>query len=239
MPSNDNFSFRQFTIYQSNCAMKVGTDGVILGAWATGGNNILDIGCGTGLLSLMMAQRYRQSIVKGIEIDYNASIQADENVKRSIFSDRVVIENVSLQDFIKKNGGSTDSSFDAIVCNPPYFSNAIDCKNQQRSLARHSDSLPIKELLLCSQMLLTPTGALSIILPMSEYTKLIDELAFTQLFLHRRTFIKTTESKSPNRVLLSFRPYPSQGIVDENVCLTDCFGNKSQWYQELTKDFYL
>ena len=130
---NDSFSFKQFTINQDRTAMKVGTDGVLLGAWARGGQRILDVGCGTGLISLMMAQRFEWAEVTGIDIDFDASEQASDNVRNSPFAGRVKIFNESLQSFGNKYVGN----FDSIVCNPPFFTCSLTSPDEQRTKARH------------------------------------------------------------------------------------------------------
>ena len=135
------FRFKQFTIHQERCAMKVGTDGVLLGAWAEGGKAILDIGTGTGLIACMMAQRFPDATVQAIEIDEAACQQARENVTASPFLDRIFITNTSLQEFVSELP-QHQQQYDCIVCNPPYFVNSMKAPDSQRSIARHTDTLP-------------------------------------------------------------------------------------------------
>ena len=140
----NSFQFKQFTINQDRCAMKVGTDGTLLGAWANapkGPCRILDIGTGTGLVALMMAQRYPESQVVGIDIDRDAIIQAQENVDASPFSERITIIN---EDATKIDDKEV---FDAIVCNPPYFVDSLTCPESQRTLARHTVTLTYEQLM--------------------------------------------------------------------------------------------
>jgi tRNA1Val (adenine37-N6)-methyltransferase len=134
------FKFKQFEIHQDRCAMKVGTDGVLLGAWAPGGKRILDVGSGTGLISLMMAQRFPEAQVRGIDMDGEACEEAAENVAASPFADRVEIECCRLQDY------HSEESFDAIVSNPPFFLNSLKNPDSKRTMARHTDSLPFRDL---------------------------------------------------------------------------------------------
>ena len=134
------FTFKQFHVEQDRTAMKVGTDGVLLGAWAEGGCTILDIGTGTGLVALMMAQRFEDAQVVGIDIDPDASEQARENVAASPFASRISILHTSLQAF------STERKFDAIVSNPPYFEHSLKNPDAARAAARHADSLPFADL---------------------------------------------------------------------------------------------
>ena len=143
------FKFKHFEIHQDRCAMKVGTDGVLLGAWALGGKRILDIGSGTGLISLMMAQRYPEAQVVGIDLDAEACAEARENVAASPFADRVNIVDCRLQDY------ESLEKFDAIVSNPPFFLNSLKNPDSKRSMARHADSLPFRELFRGVKLLLS------------------------------------------------------------------------------------
>ena len=148
------FSFKQFHIEQEHSAMKVGTDGVLLGAWAKGGLNILDIGTGTGLIALMMAQRFPNSKVVGIDIDENAIKDALYNVRNSSFIERVSIEQITLQTYGKKHA----NEFDAVVCNPPYFINSLKTLSESRTIARHTDSLSYAELVRYAKEILKDKG---------------------------------------------------------------------------------
>lgn len=141
---NPFFQFKKFTVYHDKCAMKVGTDGVLLGAWASVENarRILDIGTGTGLIALMLAQRSDASVV-GVDIDEAAVEQARENIERSEWKNRIVVEHKDVRDL----SGEKYSLFDVIVSNPPYFTEAVYCPDKQRNTARHMDSLPFDELL--------------------------------------------------------------------------------------------
>lgn len=135
------FTFKQFHIIDDHTAMKVGTDGVLLGAWAKGGTRILDIGTGTGLIALMMAQRFSTAQIDAIEIDKGALEDAHHNVSASPFNDRINILNSSLQDYASCSENQEGGIYDAIVCNPPYFINSLKNPLQQRTTARHTDSL--------------------------------------------------------------------------------------------------
>ena len=160
--ANDYFQFKQFTIHQQRCAMKVGTDGTLLGAWAQvpiKSARILDIGTGTGLIALMMAQRFPEATVLGIDIDGEAVNQAQENVVLSPFASRVEIRLQNVLDFEYKEG------FDAIVSNPPYFVDALTCPDQQRTIARHTISLTYEGLMKSAYRLLKPDGMFSLVIP--------------------------------------------------------------------------
>ena len=228
---NDYFQFRCFTVHQERCAMKVGTDGTLLGAWARGGQSVLDIGTGTGLLALMMAQRFPDSCVVGIDIDHGAVEQARENVAMSPFAERVSI--------IETDAKMYDASqFDAIVCNPPYFIDSLKCPNEQRTLARHASALTYGNLMVVARRLLTDKGELSLVIPSDCKSRLEQEAILTGFFKVRECAVRTTPRKLPRRYLLAFRKHScelelSEGIVEMQP------GIRSSWYQELTKDFYL
>ena len=228
--ANDYFNFRQFTVRQERCAMKVGTDGTLLGAWAHGGSSILDIGVGTGLIALMMAQRFPESHIVGIDIDHEAVEQALENVKASPFRNIDVVEADA-----KSYGGS---SFDAIVCNPPYFVDSLQSPDMQRTIARHTVSLSFRDLLAAVSRLLAEDGEFSVVIPFDCKARLESEAALAGLFKVRECAVKTTPRKQPRRYLIAFRRHPSdleltEGVIEIKPSV------RSEWYQELTKDFYL
>ena len=228
--ANDYFQFRRFTVRQRRCAMKVGTDGTLLGAWARGGRSVLDIGTGTGLIALMMAQRFPEAHVIGIDIDREAVGQARENVAASPF------RNISI---IEADARTFDGcAFDAIVCNPPYFSDSLQCPDAQRALARHTASLSYGNLMTAARRLLTDNGEFSVVIPFDCKQRLESEAALAGFFKSRECAVKTTPWKQPRRYLLAFRKHPlvlelTEGIIETapNV--------RSEWYQKLTKDFYL
>ena len=229
--ANDYFQFRKFTVHQGRCAMKVGTDGTLLGAWAKGGKTVLDIGTGTGLVALMMAQRFPASHIVGIDIDHEAVGQAKENVVASPFAERVSIVEADVKTY---NAGT----FDAIVCNPPYFIDSLECPDKQRTLARHASALTYGELMSAAQQLLTSDGELSLIIPFDCKRQMEQEAALAGFFKARECAVKTTPKKQPRRYLLAYRKQSceleqSEGIIEVQPDI------RSSWYQELTKDFYL
>lgn len=229
--SND-FSLKQFSIKQDRTAMKVGTDGLLLGAWAQGGKHILDIGTGTALIALMMAQRFPDANIDAIDIDSDAALQAQENARQSPFADRVTVSCVSLQQY------DTSLRYDSIVCNPPFFTQSLLSPDSKRTLARHTVSLPFNDLFLHSRRLLTEEGVLSIVVP-SDAMPLIDTAAaINGFFLVRRCKVRTTPKKQPRRLLLSFalRPAP---ISEEEGIIQNAPNEPSQWYRNLTHDFLL
>lgn len=211
--------------------MKVGTDGVLLGAWADGGKRILDIGTGTGLVAIMMAQRFPDSHITAIEIDINASEQAKENVEASPFADRIKVNNCSLQEFFD------DNLFDSIVCNPPFFEENLKSPNERRNMARHTDTLPYSFLISSHINLLSENGTGNLIIPADYLHKLEKECAYCSLFITEKLFIKTTERKAPKRVLVKIRKKFEPCTTREEVLMSKA--DRSSWYAQLTEDFYL
>ena len=227
------FKFKYFEISQDRCAMKVGTDGVLLGAWAPGGKRILDIGSGTGLIALMMAQRFPDAQVVGIDIDGEACEEAGENVTASPFSNRVSIRCCRLQDFVD------GESFDAIVSNPPFFLNSLKNPDSKRAMARHADSLPFRDLMVGVKRLLSDDGVFSAIVPAEVLEAFASEAYVSGFYLIGKCGVKTVERKKPKRYLLSFARHRKEGVVDEIKTMTDSEGKRSSWYAKITEDFYL
>ena len=233
------FTFKQFHITDDHTAMKVGTDGVLLGAWAKGGTRILDIGTGTGLIALMMAQRFPSAKIDAIEIDKDACKDALFNVSQSPFSDRINIINSSLQDYKPYNEMQKDGLYDAIVCNPPYFINSLKNPLQQRTTARHTDSLSHQELIYHSKRLLKPNGTLSVIIPYDNKDILEAEAIFNGLSILKVTNIKTKSSKPAKRCLIEFGKDTTTECKIEEQVLNDDTGARTMWYQNLTQSFYI
>ena len=232
----NSFQFKQFTINQERCAMKVGTDGTLLGAWAEApddASRILDIGTGTGLVALMMAQRYPEAHVLGIDIDLDATIQAQQNAENSPFANRVRIERIDATKMIDNTG------FDAIVCNPPYFIDSLTCPENQRTLARHTVTLTYDNLMLTAKKLLKDKGKFSIVIPTEIISYIESAAAFAGLFITRICKIKTTSNKLPKRQLMEFRLHQSDDFSISEEILQEIPNQRSVWYHELTKDFYI
>ena len=183
--SNNFFRFKQFTVFQDCCAMKVGTDGVLLGAWAEAykRNNVLDVGTGTGLIALMIAQRNTNATIDAIDIDEGCVMQAKRNVFESPFSNRVDVQKSSFQDFAARN----DNKYDLIVSNPPYFHNSLKSPNLHRNYARHTDSLSFYEIISEGVSLLTESGCISLILPYEFKTSVLMHAKTVGLFAKRIT----------------------------------------------------
>lgn len=230
---NPFFKFKQFTIYHDRCAMKVGTDGVLLGAWTNVENikNALDIGAGSGLIALMLAQRNRDMLIDAIDIDNNAVEQAGENVMRSSFSSQIRCFNTSLQEFAL----NCNQKYDLIVSNPPYFDQSLKSPEKNRSVARHTDSLPVDELIKLSSKLLTFDGRLSVIYPFEYKNYLLHQ---DYLFVTRVTNVYPVPDSLPKRVLIEFSKQRSS--LEENDLLIE---KKRHVYSDefvsLAKDYYL
>ena len=216
--------------------MKVGTDGVLLGAWTNinNANSILDIGTGTGLIALMLAQRSKANII-AVEIDSDAAKQAHENFIQSKYANQITLINKSIQQYKK----TTKNKFDLIVSNPPYFSNALKSPKQNRTTARHTNQLSYYDLIKISKNLLHNNGRLSLIIPIDRENE-IDNMCFdNNLFCIRKTCIKPTPDKQSIRVLLEFSPQKKQSNISEIIIENNGRHQYSKEYINLTKDFYL
>lgn len=234
--ANAYFQFRQFTIRQDCCAMKVGTDGTLLGAWASvpqGNSRVLDIGTGTGLIALMLAQRFPNAEIMGIDIDADAVRQARENVAASPFAARVTISEADVRQM------DSPECFDAIVSNPPYFVDSLTCPDQQRTTARHTATLTYAQLMAAAFRQLRPEGIFSVVIPTDSLPQLEAEARLCGFFPSRICKVRTTPTKHPKRCLIEFRKVPvakidaSEGIIESKP------GERSPWYHELTQDFYI
>ena len=230
-----HFDFKQFRIYHDRCAMKVGTDGVLLGAWSPVGEvkNILDIGTGSGLVALMLAQRSEANVI-GIELDEDAANQAETNAQASPFSTRIKIIQSDIAQYFP------EEKFDLIVSNPPFFNEALISPDKQRTQARHTNTLPFEVLIDSAYRLLETDGYFSVILPTSEadvFTNICIVKHFTPIHI---TSIQTTPKKAPKRKLLCFKKGVHQlPLHTDTLILSMGDGKRSEAYQELTKDFYL
>ena len=229
------FRFKQFEVHQQRSAMKVGTDGVLVGAWASvqpEDRAILDIGTGTGLIALMLAQRNPEAKVIGVEIDAESAAQARENVDRSPWSDRVEIVESAVQEF------ATDERFDLIVSNPPYFVDSLKCSDDSRTTARHTDSLSFAELMRSAARLLKPEGRFAVIVPAEAALSVI---AAGSLHLLRRCDVMTKPTAgAPKRVMLEFSPQFGGAAVRETLTIGDGTARGySPEYRALTREFYL
>lgn len=235
MARNSYFQFKQFRIVQRQSAMKVGTDGVLLGAWADTGQakTILDIGTGTGVIALMMAQRSDAKIT-GVEIEKSAAEEAAENVRNSPWSERIAIENISFQEFAGKYTGK----FDLIVTNPPFFVNSRKSKSSLLAMAKHNYLLPSNDLLKGVAKLLNKDSLFSVILPVAEAEDFIEAAKSENLFLSRLTKVSPHENKNPNRYLMEFTEYKKMPGIDTLFIRNAESDEFTQQYKKLTSAFY-
>jgi len=233
---NDYFKFKQFTVFQDKCAMKVGTDGVLLGAWANciNAKTVLDIGTGTGLIALMIAQRCNAEI-DAVEIDEHAVIQASENVANSLWNDRINVIHQSFQDFINHS----ERKYGLIVSNPPYFQNSLVAPDQKRANARHNSELQLDEIIAGATKLLTDDGILSVILPYIEGTLFILQASQKGLYCNRQTKVLPKPGREPKRLLLEFMKTKKPLVEQEIIIELNKRHSYSDAYKNLTKDFYL
>jgi len=232
--SNSWFQFKKFTVCQEMCATKVGTDGVLLGAWADceGISDALDVGTGVGVIALMLAQRSPAAKIYAIDIDRRSCAQAQFNFQESVFGDRIDVENIALQEF------DTHRKFDLIVSNPPFFSSSLRSLETRRSLARHDDSLSITDLIRKSVMLMKPQSRLAVILPYGRQFEFHEVARSQNLFRKRLTEVVTITHRSPKRILLEYANYPVKS-VESTLIIEHTPGNYSSEYKKLMKDFYL
>ena len=228
-----SFRFKQFYIEDSKCAMKVGTDGVLLGAWAPIGTRILDVGTGSGLIARMLMQRCPEAEVEGIDIDEFAVEQAKENGVKAYCS--------SLQDWQNDQSQITNHKYDVVVSNPPYFQNSLKNPDKGRQTARHTDTLSYADLIKHSARLLTNHGQLALILPADAESEVRQLAAEHSLYCTRITRVFSKTTKPARRVLLLFemsRPRDLE-IMTDSLILEDEKGGRSAAYSELCKEFYL
>jgi tRNA1Val (adenine37-N6)-methyltransferase len=234
--SNNWFQFKKFLIRQDKTAMKVGTDGVLLGAWATVADckRVLDIGTGTGLIALMLAQR-SDALFDAVEIDPDAANQAATNIAESPWAGRIKVICSSFQDFCK----NPSSGYDLIVCNPPFFDNSLKSRTHSRSLARHSDQLELKELTSGVQKLLNPEGHFCVILPADRESEMITISKESNLFPCKIHRIRPVPGKEFRRLLMDFSFSIAKTTESEMIIETAGRHHYSLEYHDLTKEYYL
>nr|WP_044655518.1 methyltransferase [Bacteroides acidifaciens] len=233
--SNPYFQFKQFTVWHDKCAMKVGTDGVLLGAWASVRNahKILDVGTGTGLVALMLAQRsLLDADIVALEIDKAAAGQAGENVARSPWKERIEVVQADFRNY------QSSDKFDVIVSNPPYFVDSLECPDQQRNAARHNDSLTYEELLEGVAGLLAEDGAFTIVIPTDVADRVKMIATAKNLYAVRQLNVITKPGGIPKRTLITFTFSNQECVVEE--LLTELARHQySEEYIALTREYYL
>ncbi|TMM58398.1 methyltransferase [Maribacter algarum] len=231
------FKFKHFSINQNRCAMKIGTDGVLLGAWATienEPNSILDIGAGTGLLSLMLAQRSLVENIEALEIDENAYEQCVENFEASPWADRLFCYHAGLDEFIEE----IEEPYDLIISNPPFYSEDVSSGNPSRDTARQNQSLPFDELLEGVSKLLSKDGLFATIIPHKEEKSFVEMANSYGLFLNRVLRVKGNPSAEIKRSLLEFS-FKEEKVSEDELTIEINRHEYTFDYQELTKAFYL
>jgi len=231
--STPYFRFKQFTVYHDLCAMKVGVDGVLIGAWADcrNVNYALDVGTGSGLIALMLAQR-SEAFIHAIDIDECACRQAEINFNNSPFRDRLSIECCDFRDF------SSSVHYDLIVSNPPYFADSLKSPDKNRNLARHNEHLPLDVLIKKSASLLNPQGKVALILPFDLSERADSAAVENQLFLCRKTLISSLQNHPPKRVILEYS-FIKQSPTEIAFYIGKTKQDYSDEYRALTEDFYL
>jgi len=236
MGRNSYFQFKQFTIQQENAAMKVGTDGVLLGAWANieGVNSILDVGTGTGLIAIMLAQRSNAKIV-AIDNEPSACRDAMLNSTSSPWGSRIKVVEKSLQDY----SFEIEQTFDCVVCNPPYFTNSLKPIDAKRSLARHNNHLPFEDLLEGVSKILSPKGHFCVVLPIAAETEFRMLAANYRLFPLRITRVRPKPSADVSRILMEFCDEASIKSETEIIIETEKHHVYQPEFIEMVKDFYL
>jgi tRNA1Val (adenine37-N6)-methyltransferase len=231
------FSFKQFSVNQERCAMKIGTDGVLLGAWTPLINYpdaILDIGAGTGILSLMLAQRSTAEQIDAIEIDEDAYEQCVENFEASPWGDKLFCFHAGLDEFVD----DPEDQYDLIISNPPFYAEDFKTDDFQRDMARFQDALPFEELIEAAALLLSENGIFSVIIPYKEEGRFVSMCKEMDLFPLKITRVKGTPTSHIKRTLLAFTRKAQTPLIDELVIETARHQYTSE-YIELTKDFYL
>jgi tRNA1Val (adenine37-N6)-methyltransferase len=218
--------------------MKIGTDGVLLGAWCPLDNNpfsVLDIGTGTGILSLMLSQRSNAQQIDALEIDEDAYEQCVENFENSPWGDRLFCYHAGLDEFVE----DPEDEYDLIISNPPFYSEDYKSENSQRDLARFQDALPFEELIEAADLLLSENGIFAVIIPFKEEEKFIDLCAEVELFLIKVTRVKGTYTTPIVRSLLAFKRFELRTLTADELVIEINRHEYTDDYINLTKDFYL
>ncbi|WP_281636327.1 tRNA1(Val) (adenine(37)-N6)-methyltransferase [Flavobacterium marginilacus] len=232
------FEFKQFSVEQDRCAMKIGTDGVLLGAWTPIVNNpfsVLDIGAGTGIIALMLAQRSAAEQIDALEIDEEAYEQAADNFENSPWNDRLFCFHAGLDEFVEE----PEDEYDLIVSNPPFYSEDYKSSDDQRDLARFQDAMPFEELIEAAALLLSENGIFTVIIPFKEEEKFIALAKEYELFPLKITRVKGTPNSEIKRSLLAFSRNEIINFPADELIIETARHIYTPDYIELTKDFYL
>ncbi|MBL7801138.1 MAG: methyltransferase [Chitinophagales bacterium] len=232
--ANTSFQFKQFVVEQAHCAMKVNTDGVLLGAWAKVGEaaRILDIGTGTGVIAMMMAQQCPAAMIDAIDIDIGAAEQAKANVECSAWNDRLCVYHSALQDF------KPAYSYDFIISNPPYFVNDLKPDNARKSVAKHSVDLSYDELLTNVHRLLSDNGTFAVVIPYFNKALFLEKATGFGLFVSSALRVQAREDKTPYLALLQLVRRKGE-VLEEGLVIQTLSGEYTAGYKALTQAFYL
>ncbi|SDG89874.1 tRNA1(Val) (adenine(37)-N6)-methyltransferase [Winogradskyella thalassocola] len=231
------FKFKEFTVHQDRCAMKIGTDGVLLGAWTSVDKNpfsVLDIGAGTGVLALMIAQRSYAENIEALEIDADAYEQCSENFENSPWADRLFCYHASLLEFVEE----IEDTYDLIICNPPFYTEDYKTDNDARDLARFNDAMPFDHLIYAVANLLSNDGVFTVVIPSKEEIKFTDLALKAGLHLNRSLHVKGNPEADVKRSLLEYSFHNSE-IEHSELIIETARHQYTEDYINLTKDFYL
>lgn len=234
MPGKGVFKARRFQVQQDRCAMKVSTDGILLGCLASiaDARSILDIGCGTGLLSLMAAQRNANAFIDAVELNVDAAEQAAENIGMSEWAGRIRVHNVDILNY------EPGISYDAILCNPPYFEQDLRSPDQGRNTARHDSDLDLKNLVAAVDRLLSPRGTASLILPVERYSELVEYLINKNLNINHICKIYYLKGGPLRRYVLRLSRTHST-VAEASMVVQHRSNQYTDQYRELTKEFLI
>lgn len=231
------FKFKEFTVEQDRCAMKIGTDGVLLGAWVSIKNNpfsILDVGAGTGIIALQLAQRSDAEMIDALEVDDNAFEQCVDNFENSPWGDRLFCYHASLEEFVEE----IEDNYDLIISNPPFYSEDYKTSNESRDVARFNDSLPFDHLIESASELLSEEGVFAVILPRKEEENFIRMAWEVNLFPNRICRVKGTQDSEEIRSLLEFS-FTKTSVEIESLTIEISRHDYTEEYKNLVREFYL
>lgn len=234
--SNDYFQFKQMRIHQDRCAMKVSTDACIQGAWTplnSSVKQVLDIGTGTGLLSLMLAQQNNNLSIDALEIDEHAAAQAQENIDSTAFCKQINVKNVDAVNFC------SDTKYDLIICNPPFFTKSLTGPDEKRNVARHNDSLSQQDLAKTISGNLAQDGYASILLPLTEFDLWQNHAKAKGLFTSKTLLIKPFEHSKPNRIIIICAKNECHDMGEETLVIYQAQKIYTDAFTELMRPYYL
>jgi len=231
------FHFKKFSIDDSKAAMKIGTDAVLMGSWVECINEtrILDIGTGSGILALMMAQRNPYTHIDAVELDPAAARLAQQNTDLSPWQNQIRIFNSSIQDFSLK----IEHKYSLLICNPPFFTDSLKSPVNARNLARHNDSLPVTDLFSSINKVIAINGKASFIIPAHEFPQWSKIARQYMFFPATIAFVKSTLLHKPHRVLVTFSHSELNDVTIKEIVIYTVDRQYSKEYKDITKDFYL